>query len=126
MSCCSDCGKRTTRRGRCRQCAIIHVYDGDSQPQPDTRESGYECTSCGKHYITDGSDPCPDCGARRRRYLGEVVTDGGQPDEESHISKSVSGGYRCACGLTWPRKLIAIHHIDREHPRHRNLTRVIE
>lgn len=48
----------------------------DDAPDPEPVE--YECTECGEGYVTDGSDPCPVCGARRRRYAGELVaTDGG-------------------------------------------------
>jgi len=91
MTLCPDCGEQTPRRGRCRQCAIIHIHEEADQPELDDREAGYECTSCGNHYITDGSEACPNCGARRRRYLGDVVTDGGQPDEGGHISKPTCG-----------------------------------
>ncbi|ELY23225.1 hypothetical protein C500_20586 [Natrialba magadii ATCC 43099] len=55
-----------------------------------------ECTNCGTEYETDGSDACPDCGARRRRYIGplpgeetdtepEAVTDGGHTVPEAEL-----------------------------------------
>lgn len=36
-------------------------------------ELHHECTACGQTYYTDGSEPCPSCGARRRRYIGPLA-----------------------------------------------------
>jgi hypothetical protein len=75
MTGCPECGQPTPRAGRCKQCAIVARHEpDDGEP---TSSSLYECTECGLHYYSDGTEPCPDCGAHRRRYAGELATDGG-------------------------------------------------
>ena len=73
---CPDCGQQTPRAGRCKQCAVVARHE-PTDPEP-ARPAPYECTACGTEYRTDGSEPCPDCGAWRRRYAGELATDGGK------------------------------------------------
>lgn len=70
---CNSCGSPTPRSLHCKRCSRIKRLETrlESSPDPDVLE--YECTSCGEHYQTDGSDACPECGARRRRYAGEIA-----------------------------------------------------
>ena len=69
---CSACGENTPRANLCKQCSLLDELDDvqESAPEPDVLE--YECTACGENYRTDGSQPCPACGARRRRYAGDL------------------------------------------------------
>lgn len=71
---CNDCG--TVIRGSkayCETCALDRLYGGrgadDAPEQPDSVT--VECTACGTVYDHDGSNSCPDCDARRRRYAGD-------------------------------------------------------
>lgn len=74
---CDDCGRQTPRAGRCKQCALHERYTpSDDSDAPAPTSSRYECTACGAHYRTDGSDPCPECGSQRRRFAGELRADG--------------------------------------------------
>ena len=119
MSSCPDCGSRTPRNGRCKQCAIIDRHDDTTHDEYVPTVNTYVCTECGERYQTDGSDGCPSCGSRRRRYDGELMADGGQqrgdietlsdlaeyleqsaetlPDSEH--SEGVAIGYRNAAGV---------------------------
>lgn len=75
---CQHCGSRY--KGRyCTLCerAIRRgiIRDPDS-PEYDTagnEQLHHECTACGEEYYTDGSEPCPACGVRRRRYIGPLA-----------------------------------------------------
>ena len=85
------CGSETPRRGLCKQCSLDerHTPDQDGDT-PQSSVSHYECTQCGTHYRSDGSDWCPECGSKRRRYAGELTSDGG-----------VSVGRTERSGLIW-------------------------
>lgn len=74
---CQHCGCRA--KGRyCRDCerdirrGVIHDPDDPDRSDDPDSELHHRCTACGTEYYTDGSDPCPDCGARRRRYIGPM------------------------------------------------------
>lgn len=69
---CNACGEPTPRSDLCKECSLLDRFGQaqDEAPEPDILP--YECTVCGEHYRTDGSEPCPSCGARRRRYAGEL------------------------------------------------------
>ena len=82
MSSCPDCGSQTPRNGRCKQCAIIDRHDDTTHDEYVPTVNTYVCTECGERYQTDGSDGCPSCGSRRRRYDGDLIADGGQTPEE--------------------------------------------
>ncbi len=78
---CERCGSRCHGR-YCTDCSRMIARDDvhqDTAPEPDD-PLRYRCTSCGAEYETVGDDPCPSCGARRRRYL---------PPESPHTSYGV-------------------------------------
>lgn len=78
---CQMCGGRA--KGRyCRKCERDRRH-GNFQTAADLAEEEHdhgetrmECTACGTEYVTDGSDACPDCGAHRRRYAGDLDDQG--------------------------------------------------
>lgn len=87
---CKHCGERTSNNRLCNTCQRLRDRgffatasqrrDEDDEPDEDLE---YRCTNCQTEYV--GSKPCPDCGARRRRYIGpmageQVATDGGTTD----------------------------------------------
>lgn len=118
---CRRCGARTTNPRLCKECQRLERQDffvtgveerdrDDHDGHNGSDELEYECTACGHHYETDGSDPCPKCDARRRRYVGplpgekEVATDGGTPacgkrrcDDAGTVSYSERGAVRVRC-----------------------------
>ena len=63
---CTAC-ERAIRRG------IIHDQDDPAGKDGLANELHHECTACGEEYYTAGTDPCPACGARRRRYIGPLA-----------------------------------------------------
>jgi len=73
---CRNCGSRTTNNRLCSDCQQLERLDffntASEQRDRDRDEKEFECTSCGEEYRTDGSDACPNCGARRRRYTGPL------------------------------------------------------
>lgn len=89
---CKQCGQLTGPKRRiCKDCSLEnrhgvpsdHVED-DGDDQDDVETKRVKCTECGTEYDHDGDCACPDCGARRRRYIGPiggqaVATDGGEP-----------------------------------------------
>lgn len=86
---CRKCGRRTTNPRLCRDCQLDERYteesrrlasaeDEDEDDQDDEPELPHECTACGAEYETAGDDPCPECGSRRRRYVGPL------PGEEGY------------------------------------------
>lgn len=106
---CRGCGQRTTNARLCNQCQRLERRgfganstdafapdrddeddeDDDSPDVPEEPEFKHECCACGEFYYTEGGDPCPSCGARRRRYVGplpgeedfrgrKALTDGGR------------------------------------------------
>ena len=90
---CKRCGQRTPNNRLCKECqrlerqdffaTDVEGYESNDRDEPED-ELEYECTACGAEYTTAGQDPCPECGARRRRYIGPigggqaVATDGEQ------------------------------------------------
>lgn len=92
---CKRCGQQTPNNRLCKECQRLERQDffvteveGYETPEEDDDQDDedvleYECTACETKYTTDGQDPCPDCGARRRRYIGPMgsgktaATDGG-------------------------------------------------
>lgn len=75
---CDLCGSPTPRSTYCKECSRLQERDTVQDGARSVDVSEYECTSCGSLYVTDGSDACPECGARRRRFAGEVLADGGR------------------------------------------------
>lgn len=79
---CNRCGSRTPRNALCKQCALAKRHtparddDADTAATDDANE--YRCCECETEYFDDGSGGCPDCGSKRRQYIGELATDGGQ------------------------------------------------
>lgn len=76
---CAGCGTRVRGKRLCQTCEVTDSYgEGiDEQEESDTDETlsetlEYECTACGNEYNWDGSGPCPECGARSRRYIGPL------------------------------------------------------
>lgn len=66
---CADCGEPCQGR-RCRDCTRWRRRQGGRGARSEVEEM--QCTSCGNQYLTDGSDACPLCGSRRRRYAGDL------------------------------------------------------
>lgn len=77
---CAGCGSRVRGRRLCQTCEVTdHHGEGvDDRDESDTTDDTlkgtleYECTNCGTEYEWNGSGPCPDCGGRRRRYIGPL------------------------------------------------------
>lgn len=73
---CKQCGSRTTNARLCNDCQRLErqgfFVSAREERDRDRDELEYRCTACGEKYETDGSDACPNCGARRRRYIGPM------------------------------------------------------
>jgi len=83
---CNNCGSRTPRNALCKQCSIIETHTPDRDADADMTASEpneYRCSVCETEYLDDGSDGCPDCGSKRRRYIGELAIDGGEPADDA-------------------------------------------
>lgn len=91
---CVKCGLPTAPDRRiCKDCSMQDRHgvpsdhfddEGEDEDDTETETRRVECTACGTEYDHDGECACPDCGARRRRYVGPiggkaVATDGGEP-----------------------------------------------
>ncbi|RQG93707.1 hypothetical protein [Natrarchaeobius oligotrophus] len=94
---CRKCSRPTGPNRRiCTDCSLEkrhgvpsdHFDDEDENSEDnesdDAETRRVECTACETEYDHDGQCACPNCGARRRRYIGPigseaVATDGGQP-----------------------------------------------
>ncbi|WP_226043449.1 hypothetical protein [Natrinema sp. DC36] len=88
---CKQCGQLTGPNRRiCHDCSLEnrhgvpsdHFEDDEDDQEDGVETKRVECTACGTEYDHDGDCACPDCGARRRRYIGPiggqaVATDGG-------------------------------------------------
>ncbi len=82
---CAKCGMPCQGR-KCRTCGDAdHQKDYYGVPADDTNSDSvdsatdskpFECTSCGTVYEHDGTNACPECGARRRRYAGPIAAGG--------------------------------------------------
>jgi predicted nucleic acid-binding Zn-ribbon protein len=68
--------------------------DGD---QADAEQREYRCLNCGETYLTAG-DPCPDCGARHRRYIGPLPGDPDHEDETAELADRSSDRTRSTGG----------------------------
>lgn len=70
---CELCGSQCVGR-YCKECG--QDYHRDETPVSTVASAPnvnlFECTVCGTEYETDGSDACPGCGARSRRYAGPL------------------------------------------------------
>jgi len=71
---CKKCGQRI-QSGRLCQTHLLADYEGDdvdvNQSRPvDDDLTPVECTQCGTRFEFDGQ-ACPECGSRRRRYVGD-------------------------------------------------------
>ncbi len=72
---CAKCGQNTGPSRRvCKDCSLEDRYgtavdEDDGRDRDDQLE--YRCTGCGAEYR--GERACPDCGARRRRFIGELA-----------------------------------------------------
>ncbi|APX98559.1 hypothetical protein [Natronorubrum daqingense] len=82
---CKHCGQRTTNNRLCNRCQTLEHRDffveTDGQPTNTDDALEYRCTNCGCEYTAAGSESCPDCGSRRRRYIGPLS--GEQPNERT-------------------------------------------
>ena len=73
---CQKCGSQTPRRRLCRDCARDERHgqalEDEQSEEQDQDVLAYECTSCGSEYETADPGACPECGAHRRRFIGEL------------------------------------------------------
>ena len=112
MSDCPTCGNHSWL---CQQCKMEALEDrhgtasdhfetaADVDDQDNRDELEYCCTNCGHEYTATGSSPCPECGARQRRYIGplpgetendeveteQAITDGGTITEGELVDRAV-------------------------------------
>jgi predicted nucleic acid-binding Zn-ribbon protein len=79
MPFCNKCGQRI-QSGRLCQTHLLADRDGDDvdvdQNDPVDDSTPVECTQCGTRYDHDGQ-ACPECGSRRRRFVGDDDQDDG-------------------------------------------------
>lgn len=101
---CDRCGSRTPWNTLCKQCALRERHtpardaDADTAATDDPNE--YRCCACETEYLDDGLSGCPNCGSKRRQYIGELATDGGRcvagtDHFDTHCSR---------CGGEYPNK----------------------
>lgn len=70
---CQNCGRSGVHGKFCKPCGRDRDRDQEVDPDHGTdapeKARRYECTAdgCGETYMDTGWDPCPACGAKRRR-----------------------------------------------------------
>lgn len=77
------CGKKLRgHRRKCRQCQLEDRHDNSTTStdggHPETVV--VRCTNgdCGEEYLFGGDGGCPECGARRRRFVRQPTQDDGK------------------------------------------------
>lgn len=95
---CVSCGARCQGR-KCKTCLLndraenmVARQQGDTGADVD-EPTLVECTAdgCGQEYWYDGDNACPECGARRRRYVGPLD---GKADNRPPV-RGARGGRGC-------------------------------
>lgn len=75
---CASCARPTPNRycSWCKMFRLENRYPLDEGADDDTYgadgELEYRCTDCGHEWETTEPGACPECGACRRRYIGEL------------------------------------------------------